>query len=101
MVDNTASAYTICVGPPTPTTTAAAPVTTPRSTRDQDQYALPAAPVGQRRQQGGQDRGRGHAKQSHQPDGCRATVSVGHDPEPDGERPLGRPGSQEAELGAP
>ena len=68
---------------------------------DQDQHPLPAAPVGQRRQQRGQDRGRGHPKESHQPDGCRATVPVGHDPEPDGERPLRRPGSEEAELGAP
>ena len=41
-----------------------------------------------------QDRGRHHPQQAHHPDRGGTTVAIGHDPEADGEGPLGRPGSR-------
>ena len=72
----------------------------PAKRRDQDEDPLATAPVGQRREQRSQDRRGRHAEEPDQADGRRAAVAVGHDPQAHGERPLGRPRAQKAQLGA-
>ena len=75
-------------------------VTTPRTveTTTRTRSRRPRSANGDR--SGAHTRGRHHPQQPDEAEGRRSAVAVGHDAERDGEGPLGRPGAEEAQLGA-